>query len=152
VLQCVAVCCSVLQCVAVCCSVLQCVAVCCSVLQCVAVWCSVLQCVLQCVAVCCSGRGEAEETIDGRHNHLEGSRVDVRCCSVLQCVAVRCCVLQCVALRYSALHCVGAWYSILHRVVVCCSCHVWPFCCPHGNIKSLFLHLFFILFDYFWLI
>ena len=121
-LQCVVgartVCCSALQSVAVCCSALQCITVCCrssnSVLQYFAVYCRAcglggrLHCVLQYVAVRCS----MSQCVAVCHRKDMQLRLwGCRCCSAVQCVAVRCSALQCIAKRTCNCGC-GA--------VVCC--------------------------------
>jgi len=88
------------------------------VLQCVAVRNSVLQY----VAVCCSV--SSSDTNDGIGTPMCVMN-RVKCCSVLQCVAVCCSVLQCVAVCCSVLQCVAVCCSasVMNRVkcvVVCC--------------------------------
>ena len=48
-------------------------------------------------------------------------RINVGCCSVLQCIAVCCSVLQRVAVCCSILQCVAVCCSVLQCVAVCCS-------------------------------
>ena len=50
----------------------------------------------------------------------------IRCCSVLQCVAVCCRVVQSVAVCFSVLQCVAVCCSVLQCVAVCLSTTLGP--------------------------
>jgi len=110
------------------------VAVCCSVLQCVAVRCSALQCVFRKAANdCCADLpyfgvltyacrtkllADVLEIIRRIHKL---SLCVIKCCSVLQCVAVCRSVSQCVVVCCSVLRCVAVCHSVLQCVAVICS-------------------------------
>ena len=49
--------------------------------------------------------------------HTSDYSLIIRCCSVLQCVAVGCSVLQCVAVCCGVLQCVAVCYSVLQSDV-----------------------------------
>ena len=61
------------------------------------------------------------------------------CCSVLQCVAVCCSVLQCVTVCCSVLQCIAVSCSVLQRVAVCCSVlqRVAPVCARPRVVQGM---------------
>jgi len=85
------------------------------VLQCIAVCCSVLQCGAACVV---RGRNGGCSSKSPRTPQQGRAPAASRCCSVLQCVAVRCGVLRCVAVCCSVLQCVAMCCNVCH-VCVC---------------------------------
>jgi len=85
------------------------------------------------------------ERIHARNRHAPGVNIFVKCCSVLQCVAVCCSVLQCVAVCCSVLQCVAVCCSVLQCAAVCCSvlqcaavcCSVLSYLQLHESMREL---------------